>query len=191
MCFNLRLLFILCSLLLPSAVFATPANYTLDNNHTYVLWHISHFGFSNPSGKWMANGDLVVDQEHPENSKVKAVIKVGDTITGIPKLDEHLKSENFFDAAKYPDATFESTKITKTGPKTAKVQGVLTLHGVSKPVTLNVTIHKVGASPMTKKETIGFAATTKIKRSEFGIKAYLPGLGDEVKLDIEGEATKS
>lgn len=169
---------------------AATETYTLDPGHSYVEWHISHFDFSHPSGKWYANGTLELDKDKPQNSKVNVTINVGDIVTGIPKLDEHLKGADFFDVAKYPTATFVSNKVDVSSKKTAKVYGTLTLHGVSKPVVLNVTLNKEGISPITNKPTAGFAATTTIKRSEFGITKYLPGLGDEVKLNIEIEATK-
>lgn len=163
-------------------------NYKLDSSHTFVMWHINHFGFSNPTGKWMANGTLVLDEAHPANSKVNATIVVGEINTGIPKLDEHLKSADFFDVAKYPTATFVSDQVSVTGKDTANVHGILTLHGVSKPVTLKVKLNKLGMSVISNKKTAGFTATTTIKRSDFNISKYLPGLGDEVKLDIESEA---
>lgn len=165
-------------------------NYTIDPNHSHVLWHISHFGFSSPTGKWMAEGTLVVDEEKPENTKVNATIKIADIITGIPKLDAHLKNADFFDVAKYPTATFVSNKVNVTNKNTAKVEGTLTLHGVSKPVTLDVTLNKMGNNPMTNKKTLGFTAHTTIKRSDFGMTKYLPNLGDEVKIHIEAEAFK-
>jgi polyisoprenoid-binding protein YceI len=161
--------------------------YTLDSMHSYVIWHIDHFGFSSPSGKWMVNGTLVLDDAKPQNSKVNVTIQVGDVITGIPKLDAHLKGKDFFDVSQFPTARFVSDKVVMTGKKTAKVFGTLVLHGVSKPVVLKVGLNKIGISPIDNKKTVGFTASTKIKRSDFGVKAYLPGLGDDVKLDIEAE----
>jgi len=166
--------------------------YTIDPNHSYVLWHISHFDFSHPSGKWLvAEGTINLDKDKPQNSKVNVLIHVNDMITGIPELDKHLKSSSFFDTEKYPQATFVSDKVTLTGKNTADVHGILTVHGVSKPITLNVKLNKMGMSPITNKETVGFAATTNLKRSDFGISAYLPGLGDQVQINIEAEAFKS
>jgi polyisoprenoid-binding protein YceI len=165
--------------------------YVLDPGHTYVLWRISHFGFSNPSGKWYANGTIILDETKPENSKLNVTIQTDSIDTGIPKLDEHLKSKDFFDVKQYPTATFVSDKIKMTGKDSAKVFGTLTLHGVSKPVVLDVKLNKLGISPISNKKTAGFSATTKLKRSDFDIKAYLPGLGDAVKIDIEAEANKS
>lgn len=165
--------------------------YILDPQHSYVMWHISHFDFSNPSGKWFVQGTLVFDKDHPENSKVKATINVADFVTGIPELDKHLKGKSFFDVAKFPTATFVSNKVVVTGKNSAKVTGLLTIHGISKPVTLNVTLNKEGMSVISNKETVGFTASTILKRSDFGITTLLPGLGDAVKIDIEVEAYKA
>lgn len=184
---------IICSLLLSFSlsVFAAEETFTLDPNHTYVLWHANHFGFSEPSGKWLASGTLVLDKEKPQNSKVNATIQVGDISTGIPKLDEHLKGKLFFDVAKFPTATFVSDKVVTTGKDTAKVYGTLTLHGVSKQVMLNVKLNKVAMSPITNKMTAGFRATTLLKRSDFGISSLLPGVSDDIKIEIQAEASKN
>tara|TARA_R110000868_G_scaffold179832_1_gene420282 strand:+ start:150 stop:719 length:570 start_codon:yes stop_codon:yes gene_type:complete len=180
----------MCVLLLPvlsSSAFAAET-YTIDKNHTYVLWHIKHFGFSTQAGKWYASGTLVLDKDKPSNSKVDAVINVADIATGHAELDKHLKGKLFFDTEKYPTATFVSDKVDITGDNTANVHGILTLHGVSKPVTLAVTLNKFAMNPISDNMTAGFAATTEIKRSDFGIKTLLPGLDDDVKIDIGVEA---
>lgn len=175
-------------LFFPSTLIFAAETYTLDPMHTYVLWHINHLGFSNPSGKWFAEGSLILDEAKPQNSKINVIIHTTDIITGIPKLDEHLKGALFFDVAKFPTATFVSKKIDVIGKKIAKVSGILTVHGVSKPVTLDVTLNKMGENPITNKMSVGFSAVTKIKRSDFGVTTLLPELGDEVKINIEAEA---
>lgn len=163
--------------------------YSIDPNHSYVLWRISHFDFSHPSGKWMvAEGTLSLDKEKPQNSKVNILIHVSDMVTGIPELDKHLKGNLFFDTEKYPQATFVSDKITLTGKNSADVHGILTVHGVSKPIILHVKLNKIGISPITNKETVGFSGTTNLNRSDFGITTLLPGLGDPVQINIELEA---
>jgi len=171
----------------------TPANaaetYKLDPAHSFVEWHISHFDFSHPSGKWFANGELKLDEQHPENGSANIVINVADMVTGIPKLDEHLKGNQFFDVAHFPKATFVSDKVDVQGDNTAVITGKLTLHGVTKPVTLNAKLNKMGLSAVSNKKTAGFSATANIKRSDFGINQYLPGLGDDVLLNIEVEAS--
>lgn len=163
--------------------------YTLDPNHTYVQWHINHFGFSNPSGKWMAQGKLSLDDKDPQKSTVNVTINIASLETGIPELDKHLKSALFFDAKQYPTATFVSNKVVLTGKNTARVSGILTLHGVSKEVTLDVTLNKIGINPITNKQTVGFSATTELMRSDYGITILLPGISDDVKVNIEAEAS--
>jgi polyisoprenoid-binding protein YceI len=162
--------------------------YKLDPSHTAVVWHINHFGFSNPSGKFTnIDGAILLDEQNPAASKVNVVIPISSLVTGIPKLDEHLRTKDFFDIDQFPTASFVSDTVTVTDKKSATVQGMLTLHGVTKPVTLNVVLNQIGDN-MFKKKTAGFSATTTIKRSDFGMTTYLPALGDDIKLDIESEA---
>ena len=184
-------LFTLITLLMSSSSIIQAAElFVLDNQHTSVLWHIKHLGFSMQSGKWFADGTMHLDKANPQKSKVEVIIKIADMVTGIPQLDTHLKGKDFFYVDKFPTATFISNKVQMTGKETAKVEGILTLRGVSKPVTLNVTLNKEGVNPISNKLTAGFSAHAKIKRSDFGITAYLPALGDEVILDIQAEAKK-
>ncbi len=162
--------------------------YKLDPNHTAITWHVNHFGFSTPSGKFMnVDGQVVLDEVNPALSSVNVTINVADINSGVAKLDEHLKTPDFFDVVKFPTATFTSKKVELTGKNTAKVEGDLTLHGVTKPVILDVKLNQIGENMM-KLKTAGFTASTTIKRSEFGISTYVPNLGDDVKIDIESEA---
>ena len=178
---------LLSSLVVPATAFAADT-YTIDPNHTAVVWSISHFGFSNPNGKfYQPEGTLVLDQEKPENSKVNVTFKIDNLTTGVVDLDKHLKSKDFFDAEQFPTATYVSDKVEVTGDDTAIVHGNLTLHGVTKPVDLNVKLNKIGDN-FKNMPTAGFDASAVIKRSDFGISAYLPALGDEVKLAIQSEA---
>lgn len=162
--------------------------YNLDPHHSYVEYHIDHMGFSNQTGKWFVNGQLALDKKNIQNSSVNVTIPVGNVVTGIPELDKHLKTADFFDIAKYPTATFKSTKVTPVTNNKFNVEGNLTLHGVTKPVTLIVTQNKTGIHPMFKTEVIGFSAVATIKRADFGINTYLPMIGNEIKLNIEAEA---
>lgn len=173
-----------------TAVHAAPETFTLDKNHSYVLWSIEHLGFSTQAGKWYATGQLVLDKEHPEQSKADISIHVADVITGLPELDTHIKSKLFLDVDQYPKATFVSDKVRVLGKDTGDISGILTLRGVSKPVVLHVKFNKAGINPITNKMTVGFSATTSIKRSDFGMTALLPALGDTVDLKIEVEASQ-
>jgi polyisoprenoid-binding protein YceI len=146
-------------------------------------------GFSFPHGIFSnIEGTLVLDEADISKSAVDVTIPLDKIATGIPKFDDHLKSKDFFNVEKTPTAKFVSTKVEKTGDKTAKLTGDLTLNGITKPVTLDVTLNKQGEHPMKKKKAVGFSATTQIKRSDFGISYGVPNVPDEVDLEIQAEA---
>ncbi|MEX1827814.1 YceI family protein [Luteibacter sp. CQ10] len=171
------------------AAAAAPVTYKLDPTHTMVLFSWNHFGFSNPSADLNnVDGTLVYDEKDPTKATVEATFKLADLDTFVPKLDEHLKSKDFFDAAQYPTITFKSTKVATAGKDKLKVTGDLTVHGVTKPVTLDATLNKIGPHPMMKVQTVGFDATATLKRSDFGVGAYVPNVSDEIKIRITTEA---
>lgn len=170
-----------------SPLHVTPGTYRSDPGHTRVTWSVSHMGFSTYSGILPAiTGTLVLDGKDPTASRVDMTIPMAKVGTLDHELDAHLKTPDFFDVARFPEATFKSTRIEAMGRK-AKVTGDLTLHGITKPVTLDVTFNQAGIAPVDKAYTLGFDATARLKRSDFGITTYLPALGDEVKLHIEAE----
>jgi polyisoprenoid-binding protein YceI len=168
---------------------AAPVTYKLDPGHTMVLFSWNHFCFSNPTANLnQVDGTLVYDEAAPTKATVEVTLPLSGLDTFVPKLDEHLKSKDFLDAATYPTVTFKSTKVTSAGKDKLKVVGDLTVHGVTKPVTLDVTVNKVGPHPMMKVQTAGFDATATIKRSDFGVGAYVPNVSDEIKIRITTEA---
>ncbi|HEY0180920.1 MAG TPA: YceI family protein [Dokdonella sp.] len=169
---------------------AFAATYTLDPAHTQVVFSWNHFGFSNPSAQFgKLEGTLSFDQADPTKASVTVQIPLSSVNTNVPKLDEHLQAAEFFDAAKFPNATFKSTRVERgAAPDRLKVTGDLTLHGVTKPVTLDVVVNKVGEHPMRKTDAAGFDATATIKRSDFGITKYVPMVSDEIKVRITAEA---
>ena len=163
-------------------------SFVIDQSHAKIVFSLSHFGFSTYYGFFTGfDARLGYDPKAPARSDLEVTVDVGSVVTTNPKLDEHLKSADFFDVAKFPTATFKTTKVTVTGPATGTVAGDLTLHGVTRPVALNASLHGGGVSPMTKKYVLGFDAAAVIKRSEFGITTYVPMVGDEVTLTISGE----
>jgi polyisoprenoid-binding protein YceI len=112
--------------------------------------------------------------------------------TGVPALDEHLRSEDFFEVAKFPTASFRSTKVEQgAGKDRLKVTGELNLHGITRPVTLDVTVLKIGANPRTQLPTVGFEATTTLKRSDFGLGAFVPQVSDEIRLQLSSQAVEA
>jgi polyisoprenoid-binding protein YceI len=167
---------------------AAPVTYKLDPNHTMVLFSWSHFGFSNPTANLgISEGTLVFDQQNPSKSSVDVTMPLSNLDTHVPALDKHLKEADFFDADKFPTVTFKSTGVQSVGGNQYKITGDLTVHGVTKPVVLDATLNNVGKHPMTGQQAIGFNATGTLKRSDFGLGAYVPKVSDEIKLDITTE----
>ena len=159
--------------------------YDVEPNHTQVVFGVSHMGFTPFHGFFTkSSGSLKLDPAKPGDSSIEVHVATDSVYTPSDKRTGELKSEQRRDAGKFPEAVFKSTKVTKTGADTAKVMGDFTLHGVTKPLTLTVTYVNAGQNPLDKKYTTGFEATGKIKRSDFGVKTYVPLIGDEVDLTI-------
>ena len=133
-------------------------------------------------------GELVYDAAAPANSTVTATIPVSNVRTGVAKFDEHLSSEDFFDFAKFPAATFSSTKVEAVSEGRLRVTGDLSMHGVTKPVTLDVSLNTIGEHPMRKTAAIGFDASSSLNRSDFGLGKYSPAVSESVKVSITVEA---
>ncbi|RZO86348.1 MAG: polyisoprenoid-binding protein [Oceanococcus sp.] len=186
----------ICSAALLAVAVATPAQaadkYKFDTVHSQVIFFVSHLGFSMSEGEFLDfDGGFSFDQKNWGNSSVDVTIKTASISLDDKKWDDHMKNEDFFNVEKYPTMTFKSTKVESKDGKTGTITGDLTLLGVTKPVTLDVTFNKAGAHPFNpKKQLIGFSATGTLKRSEFGMKYALPAVGDEVEIRIEVEAEK-
>jgi polyisoprenoid-binding protein YceI len=162
--------------------------YALDPAHGKITWSLSHFGFSTYTGQFAnVTGTLVLNPKDIAKTTLTATVAIDSIGTLNPKLDGELKSDEFFNESKFPTATFTSTKVVQTGEKTAEVYGNLTLLGVTKPQTLNITFNLAGTNPIAKIYEVGFQGHAIVKRSEFGLKTYIPYIGDDVTLDIEGE----
>ncbi|UNK58271.1 YceI family protein [Pseudoxanthomonas daejeonensis] len=171
-------------------VFAAPVTYKLDPTHTNVLAQWNHMGFSNPFANFgNVEGTLVYDAANVGKSSVVVNLPLSGLEGFSAKFNDHLRSADFFDAAKFPNATFKSTKVESAGEGKLKVTGDLTIKDVTRPVVLDVTLNKVGEHPMSKAKAIGFDATTTISRTEFGVGAYVPNVGDQVTLRITTEAS--
>lgn len=170
----------------PDPARITAGTYAVEPTHTQVLFAYNHMGFTDNMGLIaMPAGSLTLDPRAPEKAKLSVSFPVANIRTGIAALDEHLMKPDMFDAAKFPTATFTSTavKVDADGQE-AEISGVLTIKGISKPVTLEADLIGAGVNPMSKKETVGFSAETTIKRSDFGLGAYVPVVGDTVELKI-------
>ncbi|WP_409565271.1 YceI family protein [Methylobacterium sp. J-078] len=165
-----------------------PGAYVLDSAHGKITWSVSHLGFSTYYGQITdVNAEAVLDPKEPAKSRLTVTIGT-DSVNGLnDRLNQHLKTPDFFDTARFPKATFTATSIEPTSPTTARVNGDLTLKGVTKPVGFDATFNQAGINPVNKAYTVGFDGRAVIKRSDFGINAFLPVLGDEVSLRLEGE----
>jgi polyisoprenoid-binding protein YceI len=162
--------------------------YRLDPAHGKITWSISHLGFSTYYGQFTdVSGDLTLDSAAPDKSTLSIKIGTGSANGLNDKLNAHLKQPDFLDVEKFPEATFVSQSVEPTSPTTARVNGTLTLRGVSKPVSFDATFNQAGVNPVDKNYSVGFDGRTEIKRSDFGVNAFLPLLGDEVTLRLEGE----
>jgi polyisoprenoid-binding protein YceI len=186
-----RLALAACLALAAAPLCAT--TYTIEPDYTQGVFRWSHLGFSNPAAQVnQGQGTLEFDPADPTRASVQVTIPLSSLNTGVPALDEHLRSEDFFEVAKFPTATFRSTKVERgAGKDRLKVTGDLSLHGVTKPVTLDVTVLKVGSNPRTQLPTVGFEATTTLKRSDFGLGAYVPQVGDEIRLQITSQGVEA
>ena len=162
--------------------------YVIDPNHSKITWSLDHFGFSTYVGQFSGvAATLKLDPKTPAGSDLQVTVDTASVGTFNPALDTHIKSPDFLDAAKFPQATFKATSVKVTGERTADITGDLTLHGVTRPVVLQATFNQAGANPVDKKYSLGFAGKAVLKRSDFGIKTYVPYIGDDVTLQIEAE----
>ncbi len=173
---------------LPAA--AELETYTVDPRHTFPTYEVSHFGYSMQRGRFnKTSGKITVDAAAKTGS-ADITVDAASIDSGVPKLDEHLRSEDFLNVAKNPQITFKSTNFTFDGDKVKSATGDLTINGITRPVTLTANVSQCGVNPMIKKKQCGADLTTTIKRSDFGMKYALPALGDDVTLRIPVESIK-
>ena len=168
--------------------FAAGVTYKLDPGHTNVIATWNHMGYSNPSANFSGvDGTLVYDAADVSKSSVQVTLPLSGLNGFSEKFNAHLNSGDFFDSAKFPAATFKSTKVEAAGEGKLKVTGDLTIKDITKPVVLDVTLNKSGEGNNGGAK-IGFDATATIKRTDFGLGMAVPMVSDEVKLRITTEA---
>jgi polyisoprenoid-binding protein YceI len=173
----------------PAAVDA--GTFSVEPSHTRILFAVNHMGFTTWYGNFTgASGTLTLNPKDVAKTSFDISVPANSVSTTNTKLDGELNSPEWFDTAKYPTIEFKSEKVVRTGPKTAKVTGELTFHGVTKPETLNVTFNAAGINPLTKAYTVGFNATGTIDRTDFNQKTYAPLIGTQVTLTISAAFTK-
>lgn len=163
-------------------------DYGLDKTHAYITLTYSHLGFSTPHvGFDSFELNLALDSDTPENSRVEVVIDVTSINSRVEKFDDHLNSADFFDTASFPEATFKSTSIERTGENTYNVTGDLTIMDVTKSIVLATTINKAAVHPMSKVPTVGMSGEATISRSELGLARAVPNVGDTVTIYVTAE----
>jgi len=171
-----------------NAAKARAGSYKLDPDHASVLFAVSHFGFSTFRGRFdTLSGSLNFDSENPEKSNVTIEIQTDSLHTGVGKLDALLLADDMFSSGGSPVIQFTSTEINQTSEKTGQIKGIVTVKGISKPVTLEARFIGSGTNPLTRDRTVGFSATTTIQRSAFGLKNWLPFVGDTVDITVDVE----
>ena len=169
----------------PDVALITGGSYTVDPGHTQVMFTYDHMGFTKNMGviSGPSSGSLTLDPKAAGNASVTVTFPVANIRTGVSELDEHLMKPNFFDAEKFPAATFTSTSVVVDGEKAA-ITGNLTIHGITKEVTLDTQFIGAGVVPMNNKENVGFSAQGTIKRSDFGMGFGVPLVSDTIELKI-------
>ena len=178
----------------PTGARAAPQTYVLDPEHLSVGFMVTHVGFAKMLGLFReTEGSFVFDENEPSVRDIRATIDAASVFTDHEKRDEHLRSNDFLAVEQYPTITFKGVSAVKTGPRSGRVTGDLTLRGVTKPVDLEVVWNKSGAYPFGDGHyAMGISARTTIKRSDFGMTYALAGdlVGDEVDIILEFEAIR-
>lgn len=177
---------------------APSGEYKLDLSHASIVWKVSHFGMSNYVARFNDfDMQLNLDSEDYSKSSITATINTASLDTDYPFKEKKdfnkklIEGKDWFNGSAFPEITFASTKLTPIDDKKATLLGNLTFLGITKPVTLDVTFNNAMAShPFANVPAIGFSATTKIKRTDWGFDKYVGNVGDEVSIDIEAEFFK-
>ncbi len=173
------------------AASAKPEKYEFDKSHTRIFYEVNHLGFSDYRGMFHKyDGHFTFDPNDLSKSKIDVTVDIKSADMYHDKMNEHLLAEDILNAKKYPQAKFVSTDVKPGGQNSAIVTGNLTLHGVTKPLTLKVVFNKAGKNPFSKKFTRGFTATGTLDRTEFGINYAAPMVSKEVNLTISVEGIR-
>jgi polyisoprenoid-binding protein YceI len=177
--------------LLSTSLHAT--TYTLEPDYTQGVFRWNHLGFSSPAAQFaQGNGTLEFNPAEPTRSSITVTIPLSTLYTGVPALDEDFRSTDFFDTARFPTATFKSTRVERGALREhLAVTGDLSLHGVTKSVTLDVRVIRIGTNPRTSLPTVGFEGTTTLKRSDFGLGKYVPQVSDEIQMQVISQAVEA
>ncbi len=175
-----------------TSAFAAPEKYNLDASHSQIVFSYNHLGFSTTYGMFSGfEGEIMFDADAPATSSVAVSMPLKSMLTGWEERFEHFMAPDFFNATDDSMVSFTSTGIEVTGDTTAMITGDLSINGVSKSVVLDAVLNQSGDHPMAGKPWLGFNATAKLLRSDFGVGEFAPYVGDEVNVMISIEAAKA
>ncbi len=167
---------------------ARSGKYTTDPKHHHILFKYRHQGYSTSYVRWRDwTGELDWNAENPEASSIVVTINADKVDSGVDEFDGHLRGENFFNTASNPTIMFKSASLSRTGTNTGKMAGDLTIKGVTKPLTLDVTINKAAFEERGNMYKLGFSGKGVVNRSEFGMDYAIPFVSDEVTIIVEAE----
>ncbi|KZS54867.1 polyisoprenoid-binding protein [Rhizobium anhuiense] len=167
---------------------AWATKFDIDPVHSGIAFYIDHLGFSKVIGVAQEfSGVFEFDATKPEGSSLDVKVAVGSISTNNKQRDGDIQGADWFNATEFPEITFVGKEFKKTSDTTGQIIGDLTIAGVTKSAALDVKFNKEGQNPWDKSHVVGFSATTKVKRSDFGMKAALGMIGDEVELVIQVE----
>jgi polyisoprenoid-binding protein YceI len=169
---------------------AAADSFVIDSRHTFPSFEVSHIGFSTQRGRFdRTSGKIQLDSVN-KTGTVHVAIDAASIDTGLSELEDRLKKDDFFNVGKFPTIAYDADKIVFQGDQPTRAEGSLTLLGVTKPLTLSIEHFHCGIHPIALKNVCGADATGTIKRGDFGLSAFLPVVGDEVKILIQVEAFK-
>jgi polyisoprenoid-binding protein YceI len=170
---------------------AQPVRYTIDREHTWLQFRLSHLGFAQMIATFQnITGEIEFDRANPAASRVTASIDATTVNSGLPARDTWIRAEAQLNTAAHPAIGFRSTALAVTGENRGRMEGVLSIRGVERPVVLDVTFNQGAVNPINRRPTIGFSATGTIRRSDFGVSAFLGPVGDEIAVAIEIEGNR-
>lgn len=178
----------LLSLTLSAA--AAPEVFVIDPTHTFPMFEVSHLGYSFHRGRFNTTAGTITLDREAQRGSIEVSIDTTSLDTGHDKMEQELKGKDFFDVARYPTLRFQSDRLVFNEQRVVAAHGILTLLGVTQPVTLKLNHFRCATNPLTKKYSCGANAVATINRSEFGMTKYVPYVGDEVTITIQVEAAR-
>ncbi|WP_454808461.1 YceI family protein [Paraburkholderia fungorum] len=169
-----------------------PGHYELDPDHTSITFDIDHFKYSRFTMRFdRKQGQLDWNEGGLDRSSATVTIDAASIDTNVPLLDKMVKSASMLDVSRYPEVRFTSTRFERTGESRGTLTGDLTIHGVTQPVTLDVTFNGFAPDPLTKKDTLGFSADGNFSRAKFGLATWYPAVGDDIHVRVQAEFVKT